>query len=667
MLVDSIGRRLAVYFVIILLIICSSLGYMGYYQAAEALKSTTNVQLMALAQKSADIVKATLQGQLSALEVVADRDRIIDSNISWADKLAILKSEVKRSGHIRMGIVDLNGDLTCSDGKTANIKNRQYFNDLLAGNRFVSEPMISRVDGTWVLVYAVPIKDQGRVVGGLLAEREGNSLSTITNNIKYGETGYCFMINKEGVTIAHKIKQNVTSRENVITKSDNNPDLSSLAEIEKQMITGKSDAGEYMYNDAKRNIGYAPVRGTDWSIGVTVDQTEVLAGLSSLQKNMFIVSLIFILLGGSISIRIGNKLKKQLQEQTAMMERMAEGDWNIQVPQQFLKLKDEVGVLSRACDKMIKNMRQAVQNIMNATQKLAVSSQELTVTSQNATNSMENITYSTGEISAGLEEVSASAQEISASSEQMNSAVNTLSTEMQEKSSRAKTVEIKAQEMHDQVEKAQKSAKNVYIGLQGKMEAALDKAKIVDEISNMTDMIADIAAQTNLLALNAAIEAARAGDQGRGFAVVAEEIRQLAEESSSTVVKIQNLTQEVQGAMKDLNEDITELLKYVNNDVDRDYQMFTDLADKYKEDATVFFSSTQEAAEKGNVILQGVSEVSRAIGEVTASINQSAEGAQQITSGTNSTSKALFKVNETAEELTEMAEKLKEAISYFRV
>lgn len=61
-----------------------------------------------------------------------------------------------------------------------------------------------------------------------------------------------------------------------------------------------------------------------------------------------------------------------------------------------------------------------------------------------------------------------------------------------------------------------------------------DLTNQVSEISSFNQSIQEIASQTNLLALNAGIEAARAGESGRGFAVVAEEIRKLADLTSST-------------------------------------------------------------------------------------------------------------------------------------
>jgi methyl-accepting chemotaxis protein len=346
---------------------------------------------------------------------------------------------------------------------------------------------------------------------------------------------------------------------------------------------------------------------------------------------------------------------------------MASGDLTKHVDEKYLKLTDEVGVLSRAFETLGERFRQTISEIQKSAEDLAASSEEMSATAENSSANMEEVSASTEEISASLEEVSAASEEIAASSQQMNASASELVKNMVEGNKSAKRTEENATKVQADVEVSQKRAMSVYSDLDVRLKTGIEKAKIVKEISNMANQIAAIADQTNLLALNAAIEAARAGEQGKGFAVVAEEVRKLASDSTSTVESIKQLTEQVQENIQGLIDDANELLDYMSSDVNQDYQKFLETASQYKRDAELFNEITGGAAQMGEQVLNAVDEVTRSISEVTSSINQSAEGANQIAKGTEETSKSMNDVNEASLRLAKMSEELTILISKFKV
>ena len=105
------------------------------------------------------------------------------------------------------------------------------------------------------------------------------------------------------------------------------------------------------------------------------------------------------------------------------------------------------------------------------------------------------------------------------------------------------------------------------------MEALLT----LSEIDDMAAKILDIARQTNLLSLNASIEAARAGEMGRGFAVVADEIGTLANDSSNTATRIQNICVVSNKSIESVRECFADIIDFMENDITGQLQDFSNL------------------------------------------------------------------------------------------
>ncbi|OIP38035.1 hypothetical protein AUJ95_07325 [Candidatus Desantisbacteria bacterium CG2_30_40_21] len=193
---------------------------------------------------------------------------------------------------------------------------------------------------------------------------------------------------------------------------------------------------------------------------------------------------------------------------------------------------DEIGQLSRACNKMITDLRELIEQIKAAAIQISSSSSEILATSQQqATGSTEQAT-SVAEVTVTVEQLANTSKQIA---ENADSVVKMAEDTLHNAQMGQDCVGNVITSMEDIRDKTQTSAKRI-----------LSLGEKSQKIGNVLEIINNIAAETKLIAFNAAIEAARAGEAGKGFAVVAVEVKKLAENVVDSTKTIKEIITEIQ-------------------------------------------------------------------------------------------------------------------------
>ncbi len=660
----SIKTKLTLSFFILIVTITSVMGGIFLFKGYRSLEEEAEKSLLLIATESSQNVECKMETLIATLTVIAKNQDIV--NMGWEVDVNILKEELRKTSFLDLGFVLPNGYATYTSGTVSLMSDRSYVKSALSGTAMMSDVIISRVTRRPEIEICVPVVKDGEVVGALVARSEANTLSKLTEEDGYGESGYAFMINADGRIIAYPDETVVKENYNPIMKAEEDKKLQSLAKAFQEMLNQKSGITSYEQDGILYLAGYAPVAGTNWICAITADEREVFAVIPGMIRTIVIVMVLVVVLSMGIVYLLDNTITTPLRKITAVSKKIAELDFREDISEKYLKQKDEIGTLSRTFQTLTQQLREMISYINESANQVSASAQELTATSvQSAQISLE--------ISSAVDNIAKGATEQADNTQAGTENAAILGQIIESNHKHVKGLNKATKQVNDLVSSGLIDVEHLASAAKQNKEATDEICDIVMQtkksselIGEASKMISDMARQTNLLALNASIEAARAGDAGRGFSVVAEEITRMADQSAASTKHIDEIintlihnVKKSEGSMIRIRETSQEQQRQVNETIQK-YQAIATSMETSEEAATKLNESEKDMDDAKNVIVDMLYSLS-------AIAQQNAAGTQQAASFVEEQTVSAKTLAETSNKLTDLALNLQNTVERFKL
>ncbi|MDD3683375.1 methyl-accepting chemotaxis protein [Desulfovibrio desulfuricans] len=645
---------------------CQSIGLDAVFSGIEQ-----GLQTMTENQRIKDQVEAYSRSKDEALEgsLFTRADHALDSFVTNNDA-------VSSAAIIAMDGTVLGYRVDKQQGKNkfvgANFSDREYFVKSKNGQPSVVG-MVDATTGEVFTVLAMPLKLDGKNMAVLAAAIDSKILGkNTTDKIKIGQKGMVYAYDLQGRMVL-------------------NPDGSALGRNDSKMphvaalLQQKEGRTRFDNGKGEKGLYYKPLPHEGWILCVEFDRGEIFKPISDLLTNASLLTLACALIVGTMIFFSARGIVRMVGGISGVAEAVAGGRLETDDKERALfnaaeKRGDEFSTLAAGMRRMVQSIRhllsesehktQAAQHATEEAEKATAKAEEAARQAESAKR--EGMLTAAGQLEEVVSVISAASTELSAQIEQSDksavesaqrlaeaaTAMNEMNATVQEVARNASAASAVSAETRANAESGANIVENalqsigqvhkVSLALKGDMTTLNQHAQAITQIMNV---ISDIADQTNLLALNAAIEAARAGEAGRGFAVVADEVRKLAEKTMASTNDVGNAISAIQGSAGQSVAAMDKALAEV--------EKATELAKQSGEALQGIVTKVEESADQVSAIATASEQQSATSDEINQSIVSVNEMSSQTAQAMGEASRAVSELARQAERMSELISEMK--------
>lgn len=479
-------------------------------------------------------------------------------------------------------------------------------------------------------------------------------------NLEGVESSYTYIVDSEGNMLYHPNKDKIgKSVENVVVKG--------YIQDLKSGIKHDTGVVEYDYNGSIKYAACYTDENGRFILVVSADDNDVLKDSASLIVKVTAISLLIGMAAIVVVFILIRKIVAPLSYATNAVEELAALDFRVKNEQQerrFAGLKDEVGNIMRAVLKLRGELTAVVTDLKNQSGNLFEQSASLSKSASDTMNNMKDTDRAVDEMANGATML---AQETQSASENvieignMIDKVNDNTEELAKDADNMKELGENAENILRQLIAGQKEMVT-HIGVVNDKTHEANKA--AGKISEVVKLITEIASQTNLLSLNASIEAARAGEAGRGFAVVAENIKQLAEQTTSSAADIQDIIHDLE-QKSDETVEKTEAVNNIVNKQSEDMKQTADILNQVITGITGLIDKIDSIAVSVENMDKSKENVVDVIGNLSSVSQENAASTEETSASTTMAMETAKKIADEAVNLRDIAQELEDRMKQF--